>query len=149
MSAVYECSIDDAPELAELHAAAFGDHEAWKATEIRELLAQTQNRAFAIGRPAQAFIIVQHFTPEAEILTLATVPKARRMGYAMSLITRISDVLSVSKWLLDVAADNHTALALYERLGFKQDAIRAKYYRRTNGRTVDAVLMSLRLAGHG
>ena len=149
MSHVFECTAENAKQIATLHASAFQKDEAWDAKAIIDLLAQPQNKAFGLGVPLQAFIIVQHIAPEAEILTLATAPSAKRKGYAAGLITEATKQLSVEKWLLDVAEDNHAAIALYEHLGFKRDGIRANYYRRENGQTVDAVLMSLRLAGHG
>lgn len=149
MSKVFECTAKNAEQMATLHASAFQKHEAWDAKAIIDLLAQPQNKAFGLGVPLQTFIIVQHIAPEAEILTLATAPDARRRGYAAELITETTKQLHVKKWLLDVAEDNLAAIALYERLGFSHDGVRANYYRRENGQTVDAVLMSLRLAGHG
>lgn len=135
--------------MADLHARAFTEHEIWSAEAIAELLAQPTNRAFGMGEPLQAFMIIQHLAPEAEILTLATAPEARRKGFAAGLITNVAKTLKIQKWLLDVAADNMAAIALYGRLGFRRDGVRANYYRRPDGQSVDAVLMSLRLGGHG
>ena len=43
---------------------------------------------------------------------------------------------------LFVAEDNEAALALYQNHGFAQVGLRQRYYRRADGREIDAKLLS-------
>lgn len=68
---------------------------------------------------------------ELHINSLAVAPDARRRGHARRLLDRVfQDVISegVTAATLEVRRSNAAALALYERLGFQVDAVRADYY---------------------
>ncbi|WP_143435242.1 GNAT family N-acetyltransferase, partial [Henriciella aquimarina] len=89
--------------------------------------------------------------PDAEILTLAVHPDARRQGLARRLLTAARPLLGqhgVDRLLLDVAADNHGAISFYENCGFVADGRRNNYYSRPDGSRVAAILMSRPIAGH-
>ena len=97
-----------------------------------------------------SFLVAQVVAGEAEILTLATDPEARRQGFAQRLLAQMEKRLhpsGLSKWLLDVAADNQGARAFYEALGFQTDGRRKDYYKRLEGSRVDAILMSKPVGG--
>ena len=75
----------EAPALAEIHAAAF-DH-AWSAAEIAQLLDGPGGFALLVETDAPlAFILCRAVAGEAEILTLAVDPAARRRGLARALV---------------------------------------------------------------
>ncbi|MGC6535664.1 MAG: GNAT family N-acetyltransferase [Parvibaculales bacterium] len=144
----------DAAALAALHAAAFA--RPWDEAAFTGLLAKPQVTALA---SAQGFILLQHvpsgkntgtdadkesavaLTVEAEILTLAVHPEARRQGLARRLISVAIDHLAVEKMFLEVAEDNHAAMALYQACGFAESGRRAGYYKNTDGSRSDALLM--------
>ena len=136
--------------LAQLHAQAFPPEEAWDEAAFASLLAQASTHAFGLNRDTKlaAFILVQFVQPEAEILTLATAPTFQRLGLAQQLVRDTESELrenGLEKWLLDVAADNHPAIAFYQKLGFQEDGRRTGYYNRLEGSRIDAILMSKRV----
>ncbi|MDO5026981.1 MAG: ribosomal protein S18-alanine N-acetyltransferase [Tissierellia bacterium] len=69
-------------------------------------------------------------------------PDFRRKGYADELMNHLIDLLvekNLDRILLEVAADNHAAIKLYDKYGFKDIHIREKYY--DNG--ADALIKEL------
>ena len=128
--------------LAALHALAFDDTpRPWAAAEFASLLAQPSTLlaprldGFALGRVAG---------PEAELLTLAVHPGARRHGLATLLVgdlERLATTAGSAECLLEVAATNQPARALYHRLGYIAVGRRPGYYRRASGPPVDALLL--------
>ena len=141
-----------AQKFAELHARAFSAEEAWSEIAFDDVLRlpTTHFAQITSGQDVVSFILVQFAAGEAEILTLATAPEVRRQGYAQRLIVDIERRLrphGLQKWLLDVAADNSGACAFYRALGFKADGRRKDYYKRLEGKRVDAMLMSKLVGG--
>ena len=134
--------IDAAPLLAELHARAFD--KPWTQIELAKLL---DNQAvFALiaraGAP-QGFVLAWAAAGDAEILTVAVVPEARRKGVGASLVTAAGVaalVRGASHMHLEVAEDNAAARALYLKLGYEVAGRRHAYYGGEGG-AVDAVMM--------
>jgi [ribosomal protein S18]-alanine N-acetyltransferase len=136
MSIVATAGVADAPILADLHAQSFAP--AWDVSAFRDLLAGPGT--FALAAPAsapwQAFILARAAAGEAEILTLAIVPGARRRGYARALVMAAAAEAAqraAAEIFLEVAADNIAAIALYSALGFVPVGRRAGYYVRGPG----------------
>jgi tRNA threonylcarbamoyl adenosine modification protein YeaZ len=133
-----------APLLAALHARSFD--QPWGASSFTEMLAVPGTLALLAHRgdvPA-GFILVRTIAGEAEILTLATEPSARRSGIASRLLEAAYPFLQALKaeaLFLEVAADNDAALELYARQNFIRSGLRKAYYARVNGAAVDAILM--------
>jgi ribosomal-protein-alanine N-acetyltransferase len=131
---VRAATVADAPALAVLHGLAF-DHP-WSAAEITDLLASG-----AVGlMTVDGFILVREAAGEAEILTLAVAPEARRQGMGQALVEAAIARLGPAELFLEVAADNDAAIALYKQAGFAQAGVRRGYYPRPGGR-VDALLL--------
>ncbi len=141
----------DLPELARLHAVCFPD-DAWDMAALHTVLgiagASGQLACSASG-DIWGFIIDQCIGDDAEVLTLGVVPGARRGGIArrlmLDLIAR-ARTAGVNRVVLEVAADNEAALALYRALGFVSQGRRRNYYRRATGPNVDAWRLSLDLS---
>lgn len=136
----------DAGLLAPLHAAAYD--RPWSAAEI-EALARTPGVAVlavhdAAGAP-QGFVMARRVADEAEILTLAVAPGARRRGVARVLVEAAAG-LGAASLFLEVAADNAAARALYAAAGFVEVGRRRGYYARADGPPVDALVLR-RLTG--
>jgi ribosomal-protein-alanine N-acetyltransferase len=96
----------------------------------------------------QGFILIRAVADEAEILTLAVVPHARRTGIATHLLDEATHMLyagGTQRIFLEVAADNAAAIGLYTRYGFKPSGRRPRYYARGVTR-MDAIIMTLALA---
>jgi [ribosomal protein S18]-alanine N-acetyltransferase len=105
--------------LARLHAQAFA--APWSEAEFADLLGQAG--VFAVVEP-DGFILVRVVLDEAEILTLAVRPEARRAGLGGRLTGRgavAAAQAGASRLFLEVAEDNVAARALYDRAGFRPD----------------------------
>ena len=132
---------DLAAALAATHALAFEDTRSWSADEFRTLLADPS--AFLTGY-AEAFVLGRVVLDEAEILTLATHPDLRRQGRARVVLDEFTSEAAKRGAItafLEVAADNVPAISLYIGAGFAEIARRRGYYRKTDGSTVDAVIL--------
>ncbi|MET3526667.1 ribosomal protein S18-alanine N-acetyltransferase [Phenylobacterium koreense] len=136
--------------LAELHARAF-DHP-WPAQDIAELLASPG--AFALVAEDErlaGFILCRAIAGEAEILTLAVDPAARRRGLARAMVEACAGLARAAQadvMFLEVSAGNLPAIGLYEGAGFVQVGVRSGYYDLGAGERADALVMRLEL-GHG
>lgn len=127
-------------EFAATHGAAFGN-KGWDAAEFARLAAQT---GVTIHGDPLSFVVIRQVADEAEVLTLATHPDARRRGRARAVLGAALDSLrrqGATRVFLDVAADNAAALALYTGAGFRPIAERKDYYRRPDGGRVTALVM--------
>ncbi|HKE62606.1 MAG TPA: ribosomal protein S18-alanine N-acetyltransferase, partial [Nitrospira sp.] len=80
---------------------------------------------------------------EVRLMNLAVIESMRHRGIARSLVTAALQAglsQSAHRALLEVRASNQVAQALYRAFGFRQTAVRPKYY---NNPVEDAVLMEL------
>lgn len=135
---------DRAARLAALHAAAF--LEPWDAAAFHALLGQAG--VFAVEAP-DGFILMRAVADEAEILTLAVCPQARRRGLGGRLVGEgavEAAARGAVRLFLEVAADNAPARALYARAGFAEAGRRPGYYARPDGGRQDALLLALNLS---
>ncbi len=133
----------DGAALAELHAAAFD--EPWPADDILRFAEGRGGFALAVedGGALVGFILCRLIAGEAEVLTLAVRPAARRRGIARALLEAALGLAqpTAETMFLEVAADNPGAVALYEGAGFETVGRRAGYYGRAGGGSVDAIVM--------
>lgn len=129
-----------APWLAALHAVAM-PREPWNEAAFRDLLAMPGAFALACG---QGFVLARVAADEAEIIMLAVRPGARRAGRGMALLqAALAEArrAGAARMVLEVAADNAPATALYRACGFTEVGRRAKYYGDT-----DALVLSLAIS---
>ena len=118
---------DDAPALAAIHADAFD--AAWSAEEIAGVISGPG--AFGFKHEPAGFILCRVIADEAEVLTVAVSPAHRRQAVATALLTGAlawARVHGARSMFLEVAEDNHTAVALYDALGFVDVGRRPAYY---------------------
>jgi ribosomal-protein-alanine N-acetyltransferase len=133
-----------ATRLADLHAAAFP--APWDAAAFAALL--DQSGVLAIEAPG-GFILIRTVADEAEILTLAVEPVARRRGLGARLVrdgAAAAAAGGAARLFLEVADDNPAALALYARAGFLEAGRRPGYYARPDSRPRDALILALNLS---
>jgi len=115
--------------FAEIHAASFPPAESWGADAMALELGQPG--AFGLLDPAGALLLGRIAADEAEILTLAVAPPARRQRRAMALLRATIDharTAGARALFLEVATSNQPARALYARAGFAQVGRRPRYY---------------------
>ncbi len=135
-------------DMARTHAAAFTQSRPWSRDEFVALLSVPGT--FASG-DARAFALARIIVDEVELLTIATDPAFQSQGLARRVMQAwMIEAMSrgAATAFLEVASDNHAAIALYSANGFAQTASRKGYYVRPNAQSVDALIMSRDLT-HG
>ncbi len=139
----------DLEALSVVHCAAFTP--GWSAEEIADLASGPGAYGLIAERQAPlGMILCRSIAGEAEVLTLAVDPQARRQGVAQALVVAAAALAragGAAAMFLEVAVDNDPALALYQRQGFVPAGRRPSYYDRGAGVYVDAVVMRLDLTG--
>lgn len=132
--------------LAQLHVRAFAEvGRGWTAEEFRTLLDSPY--VFLVGGDS-AFALGRVVVDEAELLTLATAPEARRQGLGRATLAAFETqamARGATSIFLEVAEDNAPALALYRGAGFAEDSRRTGYYDRACGGRVDALILVKRV----
>ena len=139
----------DAGCLARLHGEIFANP--WSEDDFRCLLTGSGAlglAACATGNGAPVgFAILRTVADEAEILTFGVSRRSRRRGFGRALVAAIlahaAERLCTAVFL-EVAEDNLAARDLYKRQGFELVGRRARYYRRSEGPAVDALVLSCR-----
>jgi ribosomal-protein-alanine N-acetyltransferase len=132
--------VSDLAALAAIHAICFPDP--WDVKALTELLATPGT--FLVARD-DGFVLARAAAGEAEILTLAVAPDARRHGLATSLVREAASHAQqqgAEALFLEVASGNEAARALYAWLGFVEAGRRKGYY--TVGRAVPEDALVLR-----
>jgi [ribosomal protein S18]-alanine N-acetyltransferase len=132
-------------DMAALHASAFADSRAWDADEIATLIAGPGG--FVVSRPG-GFVVGRSIAGEAELITIAVSPAARRKGTGRDLLAAFeaeAAARGAETAFLEVAADNLAALGLYRSAGWQETGRRPGYYTRP-GQSADAVTMAKPLA---
>jgi ribosomal-protein-alanine N-acetyltransferase len=129
--------------LAAIHAVSFA--EPWSTADFARFLTQPGVIGWVAGSgDAQGFILLRRAAEEAEVLTLAVDPAARRQGLARRLLDHALEDLRArgcAACFLEVAADNVAARALYAASGFAPCGRRRGYYRRANAPPGDALVL--------
>ena len=142
---IVPATLADAAELAVLEAATMGG-EAWSPAQVAAELDAAERGARVVrvlrdvdGGELAGWCDLAVAGDSADLLRIAVHPDARRAGHGAALLNVATDALprEVDRVLLEVAAGNAAARALYDRHGFVEIARRARYYRDGS----DAVVM--------
>lgn len=129
--------------LAALHQASFDTP--WDADAFVRLLAVPGTfgyLALTHDDPV-GFVLCRAIAGENEILSLAVRPALRRAGIGRALLEAALDEAAgraATSTILEVAADNDAAKALYRGLGFRKVGSRPGYYQMADGHAEDAEL---------
>jgi [ribosomal protein S18]-alanine N-acetyltransferase len=135
-----------ARSLAAMHAACFPD-DPWDAPALERVLALSGVFGYLAWQDdaALGFVVARDLGEEAEILSIGTLPPARRRGIGRALLGCVaaqSRQRGLGSVVLEVAADNEAARQLYAVHGFLQVGRRPHYYRRAEG-SADALILRL------
>jgi ribosomal-protein-alanine N-acetyltransferase len=100
----------------------------------------------ALERKPIAGFVTFHFQKQGygHVITIDVHPEARRLRLGTELIAACCEKLrkmTAFMVVLEVAVNNHSALAFYDRHGFKRIKVLERYY----NRDVDAIFMTKRL----
>lgn len=126
---VRRAGIIDREVMAAIHAMAFPPGDAWSA-EVFELQIRLPNVAGFI-HPAGGVVLVRIAADEAEILTVAVAPEARRAGIGTALMHRAighAAQRGAAAVFLEVSETNQSAIRLYTGIGFRPVGRRKRYY---------------------
>lgn len=139
----------DASAIAALHSASF--RRGWSEDEIDRLLIERNVlvQVARLGRRTVGFILSRHAADEAEILSVATAPRAQGRGIGRELLTlhlRRLAGLGIHAVFLEVDESNTPARRLYDRAGFREVAKRPAYYGGGSGSPAAAVVLRRDLA---
>jgi len=135
---------------ARIHAQSFP--HPWSAEEFEALLAGRDVIAhwaslgsfWRAGRTPVGFILSRRAADQAEILTIAVTPKARKRGIGAALLATHLPTLAavgVKSLFLEVEAGNTAAIRLYQNFGFRQVGERKAYYRTADGSRATALVL--------
>lgn len=128
-------------ELAALHMRCFTLPRPWSADEFADLLAS--RGIFLLARPS-GFLLGRVIAGEAELLTLAVDPDARRLGMGAALTQEFAQraaAMGADCAFLEVAENNAAARALYASCGWSDAGRRRRYY----APDLDAIVMRLEI----
>lgn len=133
MTAILPAGVEAVPLMVEIHATAFDEDERWGPVAITTMLGMAgafgllaeqdgEPLGFALGRVA---------VDEAEVLTIAIRPEARRRGHARALLRALMETAAsrgAEALFLEVSERNDAARTLYAALGAEQVGRRPRYY---------------------
>jgi len=133
--------------LAAIHREAFA--RPWDEDSLRRTLSHPTARSILalVAEEPQGFVLSWRVGTDAEILTLAVRPCARRLGLGRRLTEAAVEAArdgGAERLLLEVAEDNGPARALYFACGFSEFGRRRGYY--ADGK-VDALVLARDLSG--
>ncbi len=142
----------DLDAIMAIENSSFGS-DAWSAGAMREEL-EGEHRYYLVAFHPEtpqsiegyAGLLAPEGSPDAEIQTIAVREHARRTGLGRVLMLALIEQAGrrgATALHLEVRADNPAAEAMYLALGFRQIAVRARYYQPDG---IDAHVMRLPLA---
>ena len=144
---LYPATLADLPAMASVHAQAFV--APWD--EAAFAMFFTGSGAYAVMAAAEdpaGVVLCRALAGEAEVLTLAVAPWARRRGLGADLMRAAiatARAAAAASMFLEVDVANVAAVGLYGRLGFARAGLRRAYYDRGPGGRADALVMRLDL----
>ena len=125
--------------------------DAWRHQALLELLEQDSINMLVVYEQEKikdnrviGYCLYQIVFEQAEILRIGTHPRYQRQGVASQTLDKLHDMLQfnqVKSLLLEVRADNHAAIALYEQQAFDIIHRRKGYYQTPHQPAVDALIM--------
>ena len=137
----------DEAALAAIHAASFS--RAWPVEDFTRWLAGTDVfgvvgvEAEPVREPV-AFALVRDTGADAELLSIASLPALRRLGWGRAALCAVIDMATHrrhARLVLEVSIANIGAMALYFGEGFVEIGRRKGYYHEASG-PVDALVMA-------
>lgn len=139
----------DIQEVAEIEAV-IQSQDAWSYQTLNDLLKQESIRLMivinTVNSDVVGYCLYQVVFEQAEILRIGTHPNYQRQGIASQLFIALNNGLQADKveqLLLEVRADNASAIALYKQQGFILIHRRKGYYPQPHQPAIDALIMQL------
>ena len=130
-------------KFAKIHSKSFNQKNLKYSSEFILSLLKNPNISY-IYKKNKGFCIFSCNEKEAEIITMAILPKYQNQGIGFLILTELEGILSeinCNKVFLEVASNNLIAIHLYDKLGFKSFGIRKNYYSVSENKKINAILM--------
>jgi ribosomal protein S18 acetylase RimI-like enzyme len=130
--ATHRLLVADHPAASAVDVAAFGSQWALEPRAITDVCSATpRHRARAGGAPLAGYAITGRDAKQGFLQRLAVAPEHQRLGLGQALV--LDSLQWLARWrvqrvLVNTPVDNHGALALYERLGFRRLSERLRVY---------------------
>ena len=120
------------PQIAQLEKLCFSDP--WSENSIGAELNSRLSDWLVVteGEQVVAYVGAQTVIDSSDMMNIAVHPDFRRRGIAEMLVAALEEQLrqrGSQMLLLEVRDSNAPAIALYEKLGFRQVGLRKNYYR--------------------
>ena len=139
----YQKILSLSEKFAKIHSQSFNQKNLKYSSEF--ILSLLKNPSISyIYKENKGFCIFSCNEKEAEIITMAILPKYQNQGIGFLILTELEGILSeinCNKVFLEVASNNLKALHLYDKSGFKSIGIRKNYYSVSENKKVNAILM--------
>ena len=131
---IHHAGEDDLKGIAELEKICF-PQDPWSFEAFFNEIIENEGRTLYIvaeydGKLA-GYMGIWKILDEGHITNVAVAPEFRRKHIGEALIRRIVDETmreGITSWTLEVRVDNEPAIRLYEKMGFRREGIRRKYY---------------------
>jgi ribosomal-protein-alanine N-acetyltransferase len=136
----------DADAVANLHAKSF--YRGWPRQDIEAYLLDSDTPTLVAcdaRRNIAGFAMLRILGDDVELMTIAVDRKFQGKGVGEALMKACFEDLMmtpVKRMILEVAADNPSALRLYQKLGFEKISERKGYYARPDGQPATALVMA-------
>ena len=130
-------------QFAKIHSQSFNQKNLKYSSEFILSLLKNPNISY-IYKKNKGFCIFSCNEKEAEIITMAILPKYQNQGIGFLILTELEGILSeisCNKVFLEVASNNLIAIHLYDKLVFKSFGIRKNYYSVSENKKINAILM--------
>jgi len=140
---VWRATEADAERFADLHGLSFA--VGWTPEAMSAQLSLPGAVGILAGSAkVEGFALGQVVVDEAELRSIGVAPAARGNGLGRALLRafeREAAADGATRVVLEVAADNAPARALYARFGYRESGCRAGYYRSGRPEPVDALVL--------
>jgi len=122
-------------------------YEAWSVEQIVEALALPNTVLLGCEMHSRhlGFALMRTLLDESELLLIALAGDARRRGLGSLLLTEVINLVreqGARRLFLEVRVNNFAA-KFYEHQNFRVIGVRPNYYRKKDGKTVDAQTMAI------
>lgn len=132
----------DLAAVAALERACFPD--AWSMGLLRDMLNNEYDEAWVLecaDGTIAGYMNARFFADEGELMRIVIRPDLRGLGYSRKFMEQLEKTArekGIGALTLEVRRGNTPAISLYKSWGFKEEAVRKRYYRDP---TEDAILM--------
>lgn len=116
----------------------------WRESQFLESVSKHHCLVLTLEAEIIGYAVYTIVAGEAEILNIAIHPSDQGKGYGRQLLDHLMTIVSeqAERCFLEVRASNHSAIHLYQDVGFVEICLRRNYYQTSSG-PEDAIVMAI------